>query len=46
MKKNKYNPPKIVELGNMMQITKGHKSHCTDKDSATAPKHANSNCTG
>ncbi len=45
MKKIKYSSPKIIELGKMMQITKGHKSHCTDKNN-TATKHANSNCTG
>lgn len=46
MKKAIYSVPKLIKLGSMMDITKGHKSYCTDVHSTATTKHANSNCTG
>lgn len=44
MKKLKYRSPKLLLLGSMMQVTKGKKDYCFDKDNYA--KHTKSNCTG
>ncbi len=43
MKKKPYSSPKFTAMGNMMKMTKGNASYCTDNSGTHTPDTQNNN---